>query len=315
MSQFLHADLPHFVSFGEALTDLFPLPDVGPDRWRAACGGGPWNVARAMSALGTMSAFGGAISSCTFGRALWQASADANLDLRFIQQVQQLPFLAVLESVDPPSYFFIGENTADLHYHPEHMPAGWADALRWAHFGGLSLSRQPLAERLVQVAEHVKASGKKVSYDPNFRTSMDSRYDDTLQRMCELADVIKVSDEDLRGLFRSRDHRVGLGQIGAWNPQAWVLVTRGPEPATLFRGMEQWEALPPAVKIEDTVGAGDATVAGLVHSLMTDPDARPERHLAWALGAGAGACTAAGASPPSPALVGTLAAQVTITAS
>jgi len=310
MTQILHADLPHFVSFGEALTDLFPLPAEGPDRWRAACGGGPWNVARAMSALGTMSAFGGAISSCSFGRAIWQASMDAHLDLRFLQQVQQVPLLAVLDSIDPPSYYFIGENSADLHYHPERMPSGWTDALRWAHFGGLSLSRQPLAERLVAVAGHVKAAGKKISYDPNFRPQMDSRYDDTLQRMCELADVIKVSDEDLRGLFRSRDHHVGLGQIGAWNPQAWVLVTRGPGPATLYRGMQEWQALPPAVRVEDTVGAGDATVAGFVHSLMTDPEAPAQRHLAWALATGAGACTAAGASPPSTALVATLAAQV-----
>jgi len=310
MSKLLHPDLPYFVSFGEALTDLMPMPAEGPDRWRAVCGGGPWNVAMAVSALGTMSAFGGAVSSGGFGRAIWQASADGNLDLRFIQQVDFAPLLAVLESVDPPSYAFIGENSADLHYRPDNMPEGWIEALRWAHFGGLSLAREPLASRLISLAESIKSVGKCISYDPNFRPQMDSRYDDTLQKMCGLADVIKVSDEDLRGLFRSRDHHFGLAQISAWNPQAWVLVTRGAGPATLYRGLQEWWATPPAVTVEDTIGAGDATVAGLVHSMMSRPGISPTEHLAWAVAAGAGACTAAGASPPSEALVATLAAQV-----
>ena len=309
MDFLIHADLPRFVSFGEALTDLLPLPGT-PSHWRSACGGAPWNVAMAMSALGTLSAFGGAVSNDVFGRAIWRASADAHLDMRFIQQVSFAPLLAVLESVHPPRYAFIGENSADLHFRPAGLPKGWLSAVRWAYFGGLSLAREPLATRLLDLALRVKSAGKKICYDPNFRLSMDSNYDETLQRMCKLADVIKVSEEDLQGLFRAADPRVGLGQIAVWNPKAWMLLTRGAGPATLYRGLQSWSAQPPKVKVDDTIGAGDAAMAGLVHSLMSEPEAAPERHLAWAVAAGAGACTAPGASPPSEALVATLAAQV-----
>ena len=307
MAPVLHPDLPHFVSFGEALTDLIR---TGPERWRSACGGAPWNVAMAMSALGMMSAFGGSVSTEVFGRAIWQASADANLDLRFIQQHARPPLLAVVHETDPPQYFFIGDDSADLHFRPEGLPAGWMRALRWAHFGALGLVREPLAARLLALAETLKAEGRHISYDPNYRVLMDSRYDATLERMCRLADVIKVSDEDLCGLFRSPDARHGLARIRAWNPEAWVLLTRGAGPATLYRGPLAWEATPPRVAVVDTVGAGDAAVAGLVYSLMQHRDGTAERHLGWALAAGTAACTEAGASPPPLAQVATLAAMV-----
>ena len=302
------AELPHFVSFGEALTDLIRS---GPDTWRSVPGGAPWNVAMAMASLGAHSAFGGGISQDVFGQTLWEASTRAGLDLRFIQQFAKAPLLAVVHETEPPAYFFIGNDSADLHFRPEALPAGWVNALRWAHFGCLGLVRQPLANRLIALAEGLKAEGKFISYDPNFRQLMDARYDDTLERMCRLADVIKVSDEDLRGLFRVADHTQGLAQIIAWNPDAWLLLTRGAAGATLYRGGKQWSAKPPKVAVVDTVGAGDASMAGFLFSLLTQPDAPPAQHLAWAVAAGAAACTSAGASPPSYVKVASLAEAIT----
>jgi fructokinase len=47
------------------------------------------------------------------------------------------------------------------------------------HFGGISLAREPLAGKLVALAQELKAAGVKISYDPNFRLMMDERYDAT----------------------------------------------------------------------------------------------------------------------------------------
>lgn len=310
MTEILHSDLPQFVSFGEALTDLIR---TGPDRWRSACGGSPWNVAVAMSTLGQLSAFGGAISNDPFGAEIWQASSGAHLDMRFIQQLPRQPLLAIVHETNPPRYAFIGQDSADLHFHPESLPAGWTGALRWAHFGSLGLVRQPLAGRLLALAQALKEEGRMISYDPNFRSPpMDSGYDDTLEQMCRLADVLKVSDEDLRGLFRQPDHRAGLAQIAAWNPRAWLLLTRGEASATLYHGQQQCTALPPRVEVVDTVGAGDSAMAGLLDSLMRDAGAPAEQHLRWALAAGAAACTAPGFAPPRPPQVAALAEAVEI---
>lgn len=308
--QILHADLPHFVSFGEALTDFIR---TGHDRWRSACGGAPWNLACAMSGLGQLSAFAGAISQDPLGQALWEASADASLDMRFIQQLPKPPLLALVHEVDPPRYFFIGQDSADLHFRPEGLPSGWVRRLRWAHFGSLGLVREPLAARLLALAQALKSEGKRISYDPNFRSPpMDPSYDDTLQQMCAIADVIKVSDEDLCGLFRVADYRSGLAQIAAWNPDAWLLLTRGAAGATLFHGVEECSGRPPEVAVVDTVGAGDASLAGLLDSLMREPHAGVEQHLRRAMAAGAAACMAAGFAPPRAAEVAALAGRVDI---
>ncbi|MET0518823.1 MAG: carbohydrate kinase, partial [Burkholderiaceae bacterium] len=306
MSSAAHPDLPHFVAFGEALTDLVR---TGADTWRSSCGGAPWNVAMAMAALGHSSAFGGGIGSDVFGQAIRRASAAAPLDLRFLQQFAKPSLLAIVHETDPPEYFFIGQDSADLQFRPENLPGGWLRALRWAHFGSLGLVREPLAARLLALAQGLKAEGKRISYDPNYRPLMDARYDEALEQMCRLADVIKVSDEDLRGLFRSPDHQLGLARISAWNPRAWLLLTRGAGPATLYRDGQEWQAWPPEVEVVDTVGAGDAAMAGLIHSLLRDEaggGGDPARHLRWALAAGAAACMGAGAHPPTLAVAAAL---------
>jgi fructokinase len=54
-------------------------------------------------------------------------------------------------------------------------------------------------------------------------------------------------------------------------------------------------------KVVDTVGAGDASVAGLLHSLARHPGRPLQAHLHAALAAGSAACLQAGATPPPPA--------------
>ncbi len=277
----------------------------------------------AMSSLGELAAYAGAISSDLFGQEIWRACTDANLDLRFLQQLPRAPLLRFSDAEEAPDGFFIGADSADLYFRPESLPAGWVKALRWAHFGGLGLVRPPLAQRLEALAEGLKAEGKKISYAPGFRPVMDSRYDDTLERMCRVADVIKVSAEDLRGLFRSADYHSGLAQISAWNPSATLLLTQGAVGATLYCGTGEWHAAPALTEPLATTcsrGLGDAAMAGLLFSLMREPSAAPEQHLRWALATASAACSAASdyalsrAQPWTlpPALVATLAASVRV---
>ncbi len=301
--------LPSFIAFGEALTDML---HTGADTWKSVPGGAPWNVAQIMASFGVASAFGGAISQDCFGDALWHASAEAGLDLRFLQRNAQSPLLAIVHETQPPAYFFVGDNSADLHFDATTLPQGWETAVRWAHFGGISLARQPLAERLVALAERLSANGVKISYDPNFRNVMDSRYDAILARMLAIADLIKVSEEDLCGLFRTHDAEAALRQLRAMRPMATVLYTRGAQGATLHVEDHTWHATPPRISVVDTVGAGDCSLAGFLSSAMHRSDAGRDVHLRAAVAAGAGACLAAGATPPSAQTLAGLAQKVHI---
>ncbi len=301
------SDFPQFVSFGEALTDMIRLDAT---RWASIPGGAPWNVAQVMACFGVPSAFGGAISQDCFGDDLWQTSEKARLDLRFLQRHNKSPLLAIVHETQPPKYFFVGDDSADLHFDVSALPQGWEGAVRWAHFGGISLARQPLAERLVSLAERLKKQGVHISYDPNYRVAMDKNYDAILARMAAIADLIKVSEEDLRGLFRTDDEEGAFAQLRATNPTAAFLYTRGSEGAALYAGDRTWRATPPVIKVVDTVGAGDCSLAGLLCSLMHHPELGWDTHLRASIAAGSGACLAAGATPPSEETLARLAGEV-----
>ena len=302
-------EFPQFISFGEALTDLIRRDG---DTWVSVPGGAPWNVARVMACFGISSAFGGAISRDCFGDALWQASEQSGLDLRFLQRPAKSPLLAIVHETHPPKYFFVGDDSADLHFDLDSLPAGWERAVRWAHFGGISLARQPLAERLAGLAERLHGMGVRISYDPNFRAVMDARYDAILARMMAVADLVKVSEEDLRGLFRTENEDEAFLRLRSMNTAAPILYTRGGEGAALHVGEQVWRAVPPTVTVIDTVGAGDCSLAGLLCSLLHSPEAGWGAHLRASVAAGTGACLAAGATPPLDELRQRLAAEVRI---
>jgi len=305
------ADLPQFISAGEALTDLIRTDG---EQWLSKTGGAIWNVARAMASLGVSTGFAGAISQDWFGDALFAASQAAGLDLRFLQRVARPPLLAIVYETSPPQYNFIGENSADLAFDPAKLPANWQSAAKWAHFGGISLTRAPLAGNLIALAEELKHAGVRISYDPNFRNLMNAQYDPVLKRMAQLADVIKVSDEDLCGLFRTDNQHAALDTLRSFNPDAAVLLTLGAQGATMLVGDQQWHATPPSIEIVDTVGAGDAGIAGLIYSLIQESRQTPPpssdinwlNHLRFSVACGSAACLNAGAKPPQLAQVHSL---------
>jgi hypothetical protein len=57
-----------------------------------------------------------------------QATDAAGLDLRFLQRHAKSPLLAIVHELHPPTYFFIGDDSADLHFDAAQLPAGWMRA-------------------------------------------------------------------------------------------------------------------------------------------------------------------------------------------
>jgi fructokinase len=294
-------NLPRLVIFGEALTDFIRDDE---HHWRSLAGGSCWNVARVGARLGIPTGFGGTVSHDVFGQELMRKSDEAGLDMRFITQVERPPFLAMVVSKQPPTYFFIGENSADLAFDPSQLPDGWLDAVEIAHFGSLGVVREPLASRLIETAEAVRAAGKRISFDPNFRGPMaDPAYRGTLRQMAGLANYIKVSDEDLAGLFPELDEAAAIEQMRAWAPAAALLITRGASGMELRDGDRTLFQPAFPVNVADTVGCGDACVGSWMASLLMQPQAEPAVHLQFSAACAAIAASKAGAYAPTVAEV------------
>ncbi|WP_199102912.1 carbohydrate kinase [Aquitalea sp. ASV11] len=298
---------PHYLVFGEALTD-FILQDDG--RWQDYPGGSCWNVARVAARLGARAAFAGAVSQDRFGDALWQGAQAAGLDMRYTQQLPYPPLLAMVPSTRPPQYFFIGDNSADLHFDPARLPADWEQSVRIAHFGCISLAREPLASRLVQLARQLAAQGCRIAFDPNFRNSMHTPgYRAHFNAMLCLADYIKVADDDLFGLYPGLDKHAALATLRRQAPQASILFTRGADGMTLFANGQQYQQAALPVSVADTVGCGDTAMGSWMTHLLHQPEAMPQDLLRFVTTAAA--CTARqhGAHAPTPDEVAQLLAK------
>lgn len=289
--------LPQIVSAGEALTDLVT---AGGDVWHAHPGGAGWNVARACARLGVPSAFAGAVGRDNFGEQLYRESLEAGLDPRFLQQVEAPTLMAVVYSKDPPAYRFLGENSADLRFDPTLLPDGWLREVRWLHLGGISLARWPLADTLLGVLEAARAAGVKISFDPNARIAHHHPdYPAVFRAVLRRADLVKLSDEDMRFFFPDLDELEVMDMLRDQNPHVPIVVTRGAAGATLFTG-SRMDFPTRRVKVADTVGAGDALCAGLLVSATQFPQLDWPSHLSYGLKAAAIACSHPGAYAPTP---------------
>ncbi|ADV28811.1 PfkB domain protein [Pseudoxanthomonas suwonensis 11-1] len=288
-------DLPRLAVFGEALTDLVR---TGEDSWRSIAGGACWNVARVAATLGVATGWGGAVSDDLFGARIVELSREAGLDPRFMQVVARPPLLAVVHQLDPPRYFFLGEKAADLAFDESVLPPGWEAACQFAHFGCISLVRQPLGERLVSLALCLADAGVPVSFDPNCRNLMGPDYAELFERLAARASVLKISDEDLRHIYPQLEAEAALAHVRALAPAAVLLYTRGSAGMDVY-ACDVHVAQPAfAVEVVDTVGAGDACIGGFLASRLLRPEASLREHARFAAATAAVACTRAGAHAP-----------------
>ncbi|MDB5976192.1 MAG: carbohydrate kinase [Nevskia sp.] len=288
--------LPRFLVFGEALTDFVR---TGEQTWHSVAGGSCWNVARVAATLGVAAAWCGAVSDDLFGQEIVRKSRTAGLDPRFLQVANKPPLIAVVHQIQPPQYFFLGGDSADLAFDEMRLPEGWEDCCELAHFGCISLVRQPLGARLVQIAERLKARGVRISFDPNYRNLMGPDYPLLFERMAALADILKISDEDMAGIYPGLTADAALARILALAPTATLLYTRGGAGLALHQGARQIRQAAFRVDVADAVGAGDSCLGGFIASLLSSRQESPAVHLRFAAATAAVVCTHAGAYAPS----------------
>ncbi|AKV08698.1 fructokinase [Pseudomonas fluorescens NCIMB 11764] len=256
---------------GEALFDFFSEDDASglasTVNFKAIAGGSPFNVAVGLRRLGVDAALFAGLSTDYLGRRLQQVLRNEGVRADYLVDFAAPTTLAMVAvgANGSPHYSFRGEGCADRQLKPEHLPQLGAE-VRGLHIGSFSLVVQPIADTLLALVQ--RESGKRlISLDPNVRLNPEPNIDLWRTRVATLvvlADLIKVSDEDLSLLYPEQDpQRV----IEGWLQHRCQLVflTRGGEGATVFsRHHGSWSVPACSVKIADTVGAGDTFQAALI---------------------------------------------------
>jgi fructokinase len=300
---------PVIVVGGEALIDLVLHED---GRLTAVPGGGPYNTARTIARLGAPVAFLGGLSTDRFGRQLHEGLRRDGVDDTIAVPTDAPTTLAVAEVDDlgVATYRFYTAGTSANALDPEHVPSLAGRTVRALHVGTLGLVLEPLAAAIEALVDSVPED-TVVMIDPNCRptaTVDPDGYRARVDRLLRRADIVKVSTDDLAFLRSGVDPSAaaaGLLRSGA----SVVLWTDGPAVVNVVTPRGRSSLKPPAVKVVDTVGAGDAFGGGFLAAWIGSGHGRSELASDEALMAATRqatlvasfTCTRAGAEPPTAA--------------
>jgi len=155
---------------------------------------------------------------------------------------------------------------------------------RALHVGSLGTLLEPGRESVLDLVEQACAREAFVSYDANLRESfMDDRERTwrDVQSLGARCTLVKLSDEDAELLAPESDPDDVARTLLRGDRTRLVLLTRGAHGATAFAPGVEVSAKPRPIEVVDTVGAGDAFMAGTLAQLSDlDAFSRPGPGLA-----------------------------------
>jgi len=279
------------LGIGELLWDLFP---DGP-----RLGGAPFNVVANMRRLNHPAAFVTAVGDDELGRSAVAAVGELGVDTTFISVAPDLPTGTVAVTPDPVEghRFTIGSPAAYASIgDADTLVTRLLDLVPEALVYGTLAQRSPAVRELThRVATEIRPVNRL--YDVNLRDG--SWTGDLVLDLLRDATVVKLNGDEavvLAGLLGSAATGRALATaLAARYGIERLCITRGAAGATLLVGGDEYMVEGIEVDVADTVGAGDAFAAGLLHGLLRDDT--PEVALAFANRLGALVASRAGALP------------------
>jgi fructokinase len=305
------------ISFGELLVDMVSPTDASLGNaatFLKAPGGAPANVAVGLARLGINTSFIGMVGDDPFGAHLREVIANEGVNtahlLSHASARTTVAFVATRRDGKKDICFYRNPG-ADAQLRPEDLNPTVFGGARLFHCGSVSLSLSPCREAQFHAVKMARERGLLISYDPNWRPSLWEDHDTArklLWQMVPLSDIVKVADEEWEFFTGTQDLVAGAEKIRAQGPKL-VVVTRGENGACFNCESARGEVSGFKVKAVDTLGAGDAFVAGLLSRLLQFEELNAALNqtalseiLRFANACGALATQTAGAIPALPAI-------------
>ncbi|MGC1371463.1 MAG: carbohydrate kinase [Candidatus Sulfotelmatobacter sp.] len=276
------------VGLGELLWDLFPSGKQ--------LGGAPANFAYITSLLGDTGIPASCVGDDLLGSEALQRLGQLGLRTDFVQQDRGHPTGTVNvlmngQMNDGQHRFEIRENVAwDFLQWTEDW-ARLADEADAVCFGSLAQRSSTSRTTILRFLRATRAEAVRV-FDVNLRQNFYSK--ETIDQSMKLATIVKLNHEELPKIMRMFEIEVSSEQDTARKLLALygvkvVCITRGAAGSLLVSTEECCQHPGFKVKIADTVGAGDAFTAALVHGylrgmILPEINEKANRVGAWVAG-------------------------------
>lgn len=265
------------ICFGELLVDMVSdASDAGlgeADSFIKAPGGAPANVAVGLQRLGVPTGFIGQVGDEPFGHWLRDTVEREGVDVSQLALSSEarttIAFVATRLDGKKDICFYRNPG-ADAQFSSSQLQPAFFHGARLFHCGSVSLSLEPCRSAQFEAVRLARQAGALISFDPNWRPSLWSGFEfahDLIWQMMPLCDIVKVADEEWEFVTGTADFNEGAAKIRAAGPKL-VVITRGGDGAYFnFEGASEAVSGFQTAAI-DTLGAGDAFVAGLLFQLL-----------------------------------------------
>lgn len=253
---------PHVLAIGEALIDVV-LPFDTPEFPIEIPGGSPANVALTLGRLGRPVELATWIGTDERGRLIDFHMVDSGVHITEASRGASHTSTA-LARIDERG---VATYTFDLEWAPT-APIEVPETAQILEAGSISAVIEPGAsavlEALTRGREHAL-----VCFDPNARPSIMGEPEEALsaiERFVPLADVVKVSDEDIAWLTGGPIDEV----VQRWlnlGPSLIVVTLDKRDSLVVTASGVRFTKTPGDVDVVDTVGAGDSFMGGLIDAM------------------------------------------------
>ncbi|MGN7252406.1 sugar kinase [Arthrobacter sp. SAFR-014] len=290
---------PYVLTFGETMA-LMRADQVGPlahaSTMSLGMGGSESNVAIGLSRLGVQAVWCGRIGADSLGQLVEREIRAEGVDVRITVDPSAPTGLMIKERRTPEaqrvSYYRAG--SAGSRIAPEDISRELIAGAGLLHVSGITPALSAQAEGTLRHAIGVaRDAGVPVSFDLNFRGNLWSAEGagSVYRDIIPLADIVFAGEDEAAIAVGPGDPEQLAQRIAALGPSQAVIKLGADGALALIDGEVFRQAAVP-VSVVDTVGAGDAFVAGYLAELMEGGS--PEERLRTATATGAFACLVTG---------------------
>ncbi len=264
----------HVVALGECLIDMLPHGENAHSLplFSANPGGAPANVLAMYTKLGGETAFIGKVGKDGFGDMLTAHLKNASIDTSGVavdtRHPTTLAFVHLNDKGDR-SFSFYRKSCADVRLESHEINTALLENCAVFHFGSVSLTDEPARTATLDAVNTAKQHGAIISYDPNYRPLLWENAEDAKKSMrkgAELADIIKVSDEELALITGETAYYAGAQKLLDMGISL-VFVTLGADGAFYCNKHANGLLKTYAVDTVDTTGAGDTFFGSVLWQL------------------------------------------------
>lgn len=286
------AGSPRVVTLGETM-GLARATDVGSLRHASTLalgiGGSESNVAIALARLGVGCSWLGRVGDDPLGERVTREVRAEGVEVAALVDPEASTGFMLKErsTLATGAVFYYRAGSAGSRLTPTDLPSGWMTDAALLHVTGITaLVSQTARETLLAAVSQARRLGVRVSFDVNYRSALAAPQEAApiLRDIADRADIVFGGADELALLGGVGDADAAALELSAGGASE-VVLKLGDGGATVRIGDEVVHAPAYPVGVVDTVGAGDAFVAGYLAARLRGAAVRDALVQANACGA------------------------------